>query len=265
MSVSEQIVGHLPELRRFARAVTGNQQQGDAQVATALEAIANDPGALNAASDVKIAMFREFCRSWRQVTETSGGNEQSGSGSQANADRRIAALVPRERLVFLLRQLEGFTTDQTAEILDLTPAEVDASMQDANADIARQLASRILIIEDEPLVSMDLSNLVEGLGHKVSAVARTHDEALASIARDQPALILADLQLADGSSGLDAVNDILREYAPPVVFITGYPELLLTGERPEPTFLMSKPYDPDAVKAMISQVLFFQTGLDSVA
>ena len=43
----------------------------------------------------------------------------------------------------------------------------------------------------------------------------------------------------------------------PVIFITAYPERLLTGAKPEPTFLIRKPYRPDEVKAVISQALFF--------
>jgi hypothetical protein len=69
--------------------------------------------------------------------------------------------------------------------------------------------------------------------------------------------VLADIQLADGSSGIEAVNDILGISGVPIVFITAYPERLLTGERPEPTFLITKPFAPENVKAITSQALFF--------
>ncbi|MNL71833.1 two-component response regulator [compost metagenome] len=71
-------------------------------------------------------------------------------------------------------------------------------------------------------------------------------------------MVLADIQLADGSSGIDAVNEILQDDTVPVIFITAFPERLLTGERPEPTFLVTKPFNPDMVKALISQALFFE-------
>jgi DNA-binding NtrC family response regulator len=167
-------------------------------------------------------------------------------------------MVPEERMVFLLRQLEGFDGEQTAAILGVEVSTVEKLVREAEAGIAEQLASRVLIIEDEHLISLDLSRLVTSLGHQVCSVARTYDEALAAIAKERPGLVLADIQLADGSSGIDAVNDILTERSLPVVFITAHPDLLLTGERPEPTYLVSKPYDPEAVKAIISQVLFFQ-------
>jgi len=77
------------------------------------------------------------------------------------------------------------------------------------------------------------------------------------VKRARPGLVLADILLADGSSGLDAVNEILRTISVPVIFVTAYPQRLLTGTRPEPTFLITKPFHPNNVKAIISQALFF--------
>ena len=105
---------------------------------------------------------------------------------------------------------------------------------------------------------MDIESLVQSLGHRVNGVARTHTEAIEAVERQRPGLVLADIQLADGSSGLDAVNEMLSSFAVPVVFITAYPERLLTGERPEPAFLITKPFQPETVKAVISQALFFE-------
>jgi len=120
------------------------------------------------------------------------------------------------------------------------------------------VATDVLVIEDEPMIAMDLEGILEGLGHRVMGVARTHAEALKATSQEQPGLVLADIQLADGSSGLDAVNDMLRSFQVPVIFITAYPDRLLTGERPEPAFLITKPYQPDTVKAIVSQALFFE-------
>jgi CheY-like chemotaxis protein/DNA-directed RNA polymerase specialized sigma24 family protein len=260
LNLAEQIVSRLPQLRRFARALTGSQGSGDAYVGATLEAIAEDPALLSDDADMTINLFQVFCHLWRtiDVNAESDGPQQTWT---ANADQRLAAMVPQERLVFLLCQLEGFSMAQAAQILRTGVADIETMMREANAEIAQQLASRVLIIEDEPLISLDLTRLVNSLGHEVCAVARTHGEALAAIAKDRPGLILADLQLADGSSGADAVNDIMKRYVLPVIFITAHPQLLLTGERPEPTYLIAKPYDSEEVKAMVSQVLFFQTGV----
>ena len=121
------------------------------------------------------------------------------------------------------------------------------------------MATDVLIIEDEPIIAMDIESLISGLGHNVTAIARTHGQAVEAVKRHRPGLVLADIQLADGSSGIDAVNEILKSFEVPVIFITAYPERLLTGERPEPAFLITKPFLPDMVKAVVSQALFFET------
>ena len=117
----------------------------------------------------------------------------------------------------------------------------------------------VLVIEDEPLIAMDIEDIVTRLGHRPIGVARTRTEAVKLAHQEKPGIILADIQLADGSSGIDAVNDLLSEFDAPVIFITAFPERLLTGSRPEPTFLITKPFAPEMVKAMISQALFFDS------
>ena len=178
---------------------------------------------------------------------------------ERTASERLASLTPESRQVLLLTTLEGFRPAEAALIVDRSEAEVQALVAEALAEIDRQIATRVLIIEDEPLISLDLAEIVESLGHEVTTIARTASQAVKAAGNEEPGLVLADIQLADGSSGLDAVRDILGMFEVPVVFITSFPERLLTGKRPEPTFLITKPYDPDAVKATISQALFFRT------
>ena len=125
------------------------------------------------------------------------------------------------------------------------------------AEIEKQTRARVLIIEDEPIIAMDIESIVRDLGHDVTGVAVTRDEAVSLAMEDRPGLVLADIQLADDSSGIDAVKDILAKFNVPVIFITAFPERLLTGERPEPTFLITKPFQRSTVKAAISQALFF--------
>ncbi len=115
----------------------------------------------------------------------------------------------------------------------------------------------VLIIEDEPIIAMDIESIVRDLGHDVSGIAVTRDEAVAQAGEHRPGLVLADIQLADDSSGIDAVQDILAKIDVPVIFITAFPERLLTGERPEPAFLITKPFQHSTVKTAIAQALFF--------
>jgi CheY-like chemotaxis protein len=183
---------------------------------------------------------------------------ESPMGTASAIDRKLESITPLPRQAFLLCAVEGFSPEEAATILNVDAAKLDELIDTAGREIAAQVATDVLIIEDEPMIAMDLESIVQGLGHRVTSVARTHSEALKAVNQHKPGLVLADIQLADGSSGLDAVNEMLGSLAAPVIFITAYPDRLLTGERPEPAFLITKPYQPDTVKAIVSQALFFE-------
>ena len=255
MSTAQLVVQHLPYLRRYARALTGSQMAGDAYVAAALETLVNEPDTIGPASNVKTDLFRVYTRIWNSLS-VNGKSEQIQRDLPAEV--RLGQITPLPRQAFLLSCLEGFSEEETATILSVDVATVRDLVEEAGRELAADMATDILIIEDEPLIAMDLEALVEGLGHNVIGIARTRTEALKLGGPKRPGLILADIQLADGSSGLDAVNDLLKSFEVPVIFITAYPERFLTGERPEPAFLIAKPFQPANVSAVISQALFFQ-------
>ena len=255
MSQAQLVVQYLPYLRRYARALTGSQQAGDAYVAATLETLVSDPAAVGGQSNVKVALFQVFTRIWNSLAVN---GESEPAGRDLPAEIRLGQITALPRQAFLLSSLEGFSEDEAAIILDASVDRVRELVDEAGRELAADIATDIMIIEDEPLIAMDLESLVEGLGHKVTGIARTRSEAVALANEKRPGLILADIQLADGSSGLDAVNDLLGAFQVPVIFITAYPERFLTGERPEPAFLIAKPFQPANVSAVISQALFFQ-------
>lgn len=254
-SLSEKVAPNLPFLRRFARALTGSQQRGDEGVARTLEAIIAKPDDLERASNLRAALYRSFLR--HGIPAESEPNGPRGSGPADAAARTLGGVSPRPRQAFLLTAVEGFSAEDAAYILSTDLPGVLQLLDEAGRQIAEQMATDVLIIEDEPLVAMDLESIVSSLGHRVFATARTHTEAVAAVRKHRPGLVLADIQLADGSSGLQAVNEILQSDELPVIFVTAFPERLLTGTRPEPVFLITKPFRVDAVKAILSQVLFF--------
>jgi DNA-directed RNA polymerase specialized sigma24 family protein len=256
MPMSKTIAPHLPYLRRFARALAGTQAAGDAYVAATLEVLIEDPSLFDKSLDPRVALYRTFVGLWNSLDINL--KPDSVSGSSTAIDRKLESITPLPRQAFLLCAVEGFSPAEAAQILDVDVAKLDKLIDDAGREIAAQVATDVLIIEDEPMIAMDLESIVEGLGHRVTGVARTHGEALKEVNKTKPGLVLADIQLADGSSGLDAVNEMLGSIAVPVIFITAYPDRLLTGERPEPAFLITKPYQPDTVKAIVSQALFFE-------
>ena len=244
---------HLPYLRRYARAVTGSQAVGDGAVRAALENLLHQEGELEQRT-LRRDLYRALTRSWAKAAALPTG----AGGMVANASiltSRLGHLTPARRQMLLLTTLEGFRHDEAAAILDLAPAQAAELLAAAKADLRAQQPTRILIIEDEPVIALDLAGTVERHGHLVVGIATTRDEAVAMARETGPGLVLADIQLADDSSGLDAVQDILAATPLPVIFVTAFPERLLTGERPEPTFLITKPFDPDTLAVSISQAL----------
>lgn len=254
MSLSALIAPQLPLLRRYARALTGSQGSGDSYVVAMLETLIADPAAFERTRDPRVSAYRLLSHLWNSVSLNS---HESPAPPVSLADRRIEALTPLPRQAFLLTAVEMFSRAEAAIILGVSTEDFDQLLVVAGRQIGAQVCSRVLIIEDEPIIALDLETLVRGLGHTVVGNARTHTEAVALAVAERPGLVLADIRLADGSSGLSAVNEILETFDVPVIFITAFPEALLTGLRPEPTFLIPKPFRDDMVKAIVSQALFF--------
>ena len=255
MSTSQAVLQQLPFLRRYARALSGSQASGDAYVAATLESLIASPEMLESGSGSRVALYRLFTKIWNSVPV----NETAEAGGPLlPPEQHLTQITPRPRQAFLLVALEGFSEEDAAEVLECDLPTLRALVEESGRELAAEIATDVLIIEDETFIAMDIEALVESLGHHVIGVARTHSEALALAKKKRPGLILADIQLADGSSGLDAVNELLGSFEVPVIFITAFPERFLTGRRPEPAFLIAKPFQPSAVSAVISQALFFE-------
>ncbi|MES2493685.1 MAG: response regulator [Pseudomonadota bacterium] len=259
MSLGAQVAAQLPYLRRYARALTGSQTTGDAFVRTTLEAALADQALQQSLSGGRVPLYRAFNKVWSSAYIDVDDHEQPSGDLELVAQARLAAITPLNRQALLLTTLEDFSIDEAAQIMDMSAVQVDRLVQEAITEIDRESTTSVLIIEDEPLISMQLEDLVRSLGHEITGTAATRTQALQVVAERRPGLVLADIQLADGSSGLDAVDDILAIGDVPVIFITAYPERLLTGSRPEPTYLITKPFQESTVRAAISQALFFNS------
>jgi DNA-directed RNA polymerase specialized sigma24 family protein/CheY-like chemotaxis protein len=255
MSITATLTPHLPYLRRYARALTGSQSSGDTYVRALLEAMLEGNVALDSGVPPRLALYKAFHILW----STTGGKLPTTPPFEAatSVEDRLQALQPDNREALLLTAVEGFRVAEVATILDCKESEVEDAITAALRAIDDDLASRVLIIEDETIIALDLENLVRETGHQAVGIATTCDEAIQLAKVSKPDLVLTDIQLADDSSGIDAAAEILREFDIPVIFITAYPERLLTGQRPEPTYLISKPFSRDTVKATIGQALFF--------
>jgi len=258
MTITESLAPHLPYLRRYARALTGSQSSGDAYVRAALTALLGGKSDLSNELPPRVALYQLFHAIWASSTSQLD-QDVSVDVRQLTPEERLRSLSSADRAALLLTAVEGFSLSEAGKILGESPEEVEQSIVEAQRAIERQLASRVLIIEDESIIALDLENLVTELGHKVVGTAASKDEAVAKARVQQPGLILADINLGKGGSGIDAVTEILRSFDIPVIFVTAYPERLLTGERPEPTYLITKPFLPETVQATIGQSLFFHS------
>jgi CheY-like chemotaxis protein len=255
-SITDELGANIPYLRRFSRAMTGSQQSGDAFSAAALEAILTDRSILDGAR-VKVGLFKVLYGIWASA---GAPVEEGEDGARAKTQRRLASLTNNSREALLLHTIEGFTFSDIATIIGVAQAEAEELVVIARQEMADAATGSVMIIEDEAIIAMDIESIVADMGHRVTGIARTRAEAVELGRADAPDLILADIQLADNSSGIDAVNDLLAELGTrPVIFITAFPERLLTGDKPEPAFLISKPYSVDQVISAVSQAMFFSS------
>ncbi len=246
----------LPYLRRYARALTGSQHSGDAFAIATLEAILADRSIFKEGMAPRTALFRAFHAIWSSAGAPVA--EHGADTLEQRAQVHLRALTRNTREALLLRTIEDMSFEQIGQVMDSSAAEAEELVQIALREMEDSVLGTVMIIEDETIIAMDLQSIVSAMGHRVSGIARTRDEARALGHKTRPDLILSDIQLADDSSGVDAVNDLLADLGNvPVIFITAFPERLLTGERPEPAFLISKPYTEEQVRSAVSQAMFF--------
>lgn len=251
MLLKDALLPELPLLRRYARALTGSQSLGDAAVRETLEALLLAPREFDLTKRPKLELYRVFHKLWHGIAPI---GRDGGP---------VASLAVHARQSLLLTAVEGFSIKDTAEILGSTIEDVANEIAASRQEIMDDLTANVMIIEDESIIALHIKSIVQALGHSVAGIARTRQEAVEIAARVSPELVLADISLADGSSGIDAVKDILGVMDVPVIFITAFPERLLTGERPEPTYLITKPFEPETVTATIGQALLVHRELDS--
>ena len=221
----DELIRALPYARRYARALTGSQGGGDALVAACLPDMMALP---ENAFGPRVALFH-------QVTRRFDAGERR---------KTMSGLSPKQRQLLLLTALEDMSVAQAAHAVGLDPALAAAQLADAREKLRAAAATDVLIIEDEPIIAMDIEELVQNCGHHVIGVAGTEAEAVAIAERTRPGLILADINLGAGGDGSNAVARIMQRHNAPVIFVTAYPERLLTGEAAEPAFVITKPFEP---------------------
>jgi CheY-like chemotaxis protein/DNA-directed RNA polymerase specialized sigma24 family protein len=251
---AQQISGILPDLRRYARALSGSRALGDGWIAACLESLLSNPARLRPGDDVKFEMLRRLHRCAKRATGGAPG-QAAENEPRDRLEREMLDLPLVDRQILLLVALEGFSLDRAALLTGLRRCDAARRLDAVRRRLSARVPARVLIIEDEPIVAMDLVTVVRNAGHVSTGVAPTNRRAL-ELARDRaPDLILADVRLRSGESGIAAIKEILRAGALPVIFVTGYPERVLTREGIEPSLLVPKPFDPEFLGRAINQAV----------
>ncbi len=224
----EDLIRALPYARRYARALTGSQPRGDSLVAESLREMLDSE---EAGDNAQFGLYRSVTRRF----------DKSASAASPFV---IGHLSPTQRQLLLLTSLEELPVASAAAVLGLPLPDAETQLIDARDHLRAGAATDVLIIEDEPVIAMDIEELVQSCGHNVVGVAASEAEAVEIAERTRPGLILADINLGIGGDGTTAVSRIMRHHYAPVIFVTAYPERLLTGEALEPAFVITKPFEP---------------------
>lgn len=253
--LAHDVARHLPFLRRYARALSGDQRMGDALVAASLKQLLADQSQIQRDA-LRVSLYRSLTGVCAQAAVGNGAHAGGGAAeNEGIVAQAVSRLAGARRQTLLLATLEGFSPTQIGAIMGQTEEHIRQELSAGKRELRQQPPTSILIIEDEPVIALDIAHTVGESGHRVTGIATTHREAVELAQADPPGLVLADIQLSDDSSGIDAVREILEHYRLPVVFITAFPDRLLTGERPEPAFLITKPFEPETLDVAISQAL----------
>lgn len=255
-SLSEQLLMTLPFLRRYARALTGSQSHGDEWVRLCVEVLLQQPALVRDRARSRVEIFRLFHKlqlPFRALDKGQGAGGPASLPDRQHPGRQGISDVQRK--VLLLTMLEDFSIEQTAEILDLAPHEAEAALDAAREALRQGMPARVLVIEDESVIALNVAQIVRSAGHQVIGIAASEKSAIDLAEKHTPDLVIADVQLRGEDDGRAAVREILKSLSVPVIFVTGFPERLLTGQGIEPTFVVTKPFAPDHLKTAISQAL----------
>ena len=254
-SISDSIMGYVPYLRRYARALTGTQDLGDRYVRLCLQAMADDPGCLEEDQPIRRQIYKRFHATTFNVVN-GAPFDRSASRAVHPLETHVRGLPTLERQVLLLTVVERFAVEDVAFILSLSRTVTQDLLEQTRSDFLEQCATTVLVIEDEPVIAFDIAGILMEMGHRVIGTAATKIDAVAKARKAELGLVLADIRLDDGSTGIEAVSEILGTSDIPVVYVTAFPERLLTGRRPEPVYLVTKPFEPEVLKVTVAQALF---------
>ena len=119
-------------------------------------------------------------------------------------------------------------------------------------------AARVLVVEDEAIVAMDISASLRVLGYEVEGPASTGEEAIALALRTRPDLVLMDIMLRGGMDGVEAARRIREATGAPIVYLTAYADegTLRRAKEAEPLGYLLKPFEERELRTTIETALY---------
>ena len=113
--------------------------------------------------DPRLGLYKTFHAIW-STANIEEGEEPSDNptGAEGIAQARLSRITPLSRQALLLTSLEGFSSEDTAYLIGASPQDVDSLVAEALEEIERQTLADVLIIEDEPIIAMDIETIPTG-------------------------------------------------------------------------------------------------------
>lgn len=266
---ARELYDHLPFLRRYARALTGSTERGDDLVTRGVEVAVMAPSrfGLDKGEGARLSLYALLHLLFDEDRVTAGQSDGPHEGQREGRpvasphpiERALATLPEPLRRLYLLITLEELSLTEAAQVLHLTAAEAAASLKEARERVRTALTQRVLVVEDNPILAMEIGELVADMGHVVCGTAGNEQEALELLEAENPTLALLDVRLADGGSGVEIARQLRRKRSLRTIFVTAFDgDLEELGAR-HLGQIVRKPFTNEAIRAAISRAVFMPT------
>lgn len=261
---ANELYDHLPFLRRYARALTGSTERGDDLVTRGVEVAMMAPSrfGLDKGEGARLSLYALLHLLFDEDRETGADDERHEGRPVASPhpiERALATLPELYRRMYLLITLEELSQAEAAQVLHLTAADALVTLKEARERVRSALTQRVLVVEDNPVLAMEIGELVADMGHVVCGTAVNEQEALELLEAESPTLALLDVRLADGGSGVEIARRLRRVRSLRTIFVTAFDgDLEELGAR-HLGQIVRKPFTNDAIRAAISRAVFMPT------
>jgi len=241
-------------LRKYLRAINLDTVWAEEWLRLTNTEDQNDGDKASQSSQDEFRRFQRFFDYWELESAAESG-EASAPFTDGRLRDVVTALPPLENQVLLLCDFVGFSVEEAAALLKIEPTAA-ADRLDQGRRLAEELPKMsVLILEDHGLIAQDLSDIASDLGLTVIGIAENAAAAEKLVERNWPDIVISDQMLSDGDTGLEVLAGLRAKGRFYAIYVTAYPEEVLTGLDDEPAVVVSKPFEPEAIRAAIGHTL----------